>query len=107
MRPDIIREKGMAAVMQQSCESMQGFVREPARSIHRRPNPGVTAHLARDGFSVGETYADYAISGATTLRPGTSSGREVRMPSGSMSSLPKSLDRFSRDRSTSLPSIST
>ena len=29
-----------------------------------------TAHLARDGCSVMETYADYAISGATALLAG-------------------------------------
>ena len=57
-----------------------------------------TAHLAREGFSVMETYADYAISGATTLRPGyqalLSDARAKRFDIV----VAESLDRFSRDQ---------
>ena len=42
-----------------------------------------TAYLARDGRTVVETYADYAISGATTSDPGTRLCCVMRAPSGS------------------------
>ena len=57
-----------------------------------------TAHLARDGLSVVETYADYAISGATTLRPGYQALlRDARAKRFDIV-VAESLDRFSRDQ---------
>ena len=57
-----------------------------------------TAYLARDGRTVVETYADYAISGATTLRPGYQALlRDARTKRFDMI-VAKSLDRFSRDQ---------
>jgi DNA invertase Pin-like site-specific DNA recombinase len=57
-----------------------------------------TAHLAREGFSVVETYADYAVSGATTLRPGYQALlRDARAKRFDIV-VAESLDRFSRDQ---------
>ena len=57
-----------------------------------------TAHLARDGLSVVEAYADYAISGATTLRPGYQDLlRDARAKRFDIV-VAESLDRFSRDQ---------
>jgi DNA invertase Pin-like site-specific DNA recombinase len=57
-----------------------------------------TAHLARDGFSVVETYADYAISGATTLRPGYQALLNDARARRFDIVVAESLDRFSRDQ---------
>ena len=57
-----------------------------------------TAYLARDGKSVVETYADYAVSGATTLRPGYQALlRDARARRFDVV-IAESLDRFSRDQ---------
>jgi DNA invertase Pin-like site-specific DNA recombinase len=57
-----------------------------------------TAHLARDGFSVVETYADRAISGATTLRPGYQALLRDAHAKRFDIVVAESLDRFSRDQ---------
>ena len=57
-----------------------------------------TAYLARDGKSVVETYADYAVSGATTLRPGYQALlRDARARRFDVV-IAELLDRFSRDQ---------
>ena len=57
-----------------------------------------TAYLARDSKSVVETYADYAVSGATTLRPGYQALlRDARARRFDVV-IAESLDRFSRDQ---------
>jgi len=57
-----------------------------------------TAYIERNGWSLVETYADYAISGATALRPGyqtlLSDARGKRFELV----IAESLDRFSRDQ---------
>jgi predicted site-specific integrase-resolvase len=57
-----------------------------------------TAYLARDGKSVVETYADYAVSGATTLRPGYQALlRDARARRFDVV-IAESLDLFNRDQ---------
>ena len=57
-----------------------------------------TVYLARDDKSVVETYADYAVSGATTLRPGYQALlRDARARRFDVV-IAESLDRFSRDQ---------
>jgi DNA invertase Pin-like site-specific DNA recombinase len=57
-----------------------------------------TAQLERTGWIVAETYSDYAISGATTLRPGYQALlRDARTKRFEMV-IAESLDRFSRDQ---------
>ena len=57
-----------------------------------------TAYLARDSKSVVETYADYAVSGATTLRPGYQALlRDARARRFDVV-IAELLDRFSRDQ---------
>lgn len=57
-----------------------------------------TAHLERDGWSVVETYADHAVSGATALRSGHQALlRDARARRFDLV-IAESLDRFSRDQ---------
>jgi len=57
-----------------------------------------TAQLERDGWYAAETYSDYAISGATTLRSGYQALlRDARAKRFELV-IAESLDRFSRDQ---------
>jgi hypothetical protein len=57
-----------------------------------------TAHLERDGWSVVETYADHAVSGATALRSGYQALlRDARAGRFDLV-IAEALDRFSRDQ---------
>jgi DNA invertase Pin-like site-specific DNA recombinase len=57
-----------------------------------------TAHLSREGWSVVQTYTDYAISGATVLRPGYQALLADARAGCFDIIISESLDRFSRDQ---------
>jgi DNA invertase Pin-like site-specific DNA recombinase len=57
-----------------------------------------TAQLERDGWSVVETYPDYAITGATALRPGYQALLSDARAGRFEMVIAESLDRFSRDQ---------
>jgi site-specific DNA recombinase len=57
-----------------------------------------TAHLRHEGASVVKTYVDYAISGATALRPGYQALMGDARAGGFDLVVAESLDRFSRDQ---------